>query len=184
MNCREWDERIALYAGSDLSAAEAAAVERQVGECAGCQVFVSGMRESLRVMREAHAEEVSGAAFAAVRARVMSELMPRAWWRWGWVWGLAGAALLAVVVFWPVRHEQVLLRPATVAVQRQLESPAPGPVLRDVGIPRGRRRPPHLVPVKRRRAVDAKVAGPPIVVKIMTDDPDVVIYWITDKRGE
>jgi hypothetical protein len=26
--------------------------------------------------------------------------------------------------------------------------------------------------------------GPPIVVKLLTDDPDVVIYWITDNSGE
>jgi hypothetical protein len=184
MNCREWEERIALYAGGDLAAAEAAAVERHLGECAGCQVFASGMRESLRVMRDAHAEELDGAAFAAVRARVLGELNPRVWWRRGWVWGLAGTALMVVLVLWP-RAAVVRRAPATVAVQPAVESPAPGPVLRNGG-PLRISRPAHMT--RRRvhpvRAVAAKVAGPPIVVKMITDDPDVVIYWITDTRGE
>ncbi len=46
MNCAEWQERIALHAGGDLTQGEAEPVERHVAECPGCQVFWSGMKES------------------------------------------------------------------------------------------------------------------------------------------
>ena len=72
MSCVDWEERIALYAGGDLAAAEAQAVERHVAECGGCQLLLSGLRESLGLLREAHGEPVEAAHFAAVRARVIN----------------------------------------------------------------------------------------------------------------
>jgi hypothetical protein len=54
MNCTAWEERIALHAGGDLPAGEAVEVERHLGECAGCQVLWSGLRESLDTLRAAH----------------------------------------------------------------------------------------------------------------------------------
>ena len=62
MNCAEWEERIALHAGGDLAPGEAAEVERHLAECAGCQVFWSGMRESLAVLREVHGGDAGGGA--------------------------------------------------------------------------------------------------------------------------
>jgi Putative zinc-finger len=74
MNCSEWEERLALDAGEDLGEAERAAVERHVSECAGCQVFLSGLKGSLARLKEAHEEPVAEPHFAAVRARVLSQL--------------------------------------------------------------------------------------------------------------
>ena len=76
MNCSEWEERLALYAGDDLSRAERAGVERHLSECAGCQVFLSGLTQGLDELRDAHAEPVLDVHFAAVRARV-STATPR-----------------------------------------------------------------------------------------------------------
>ena len=74
MNCVEWEARVALHAGGDLAGAEAAEVERHLGECSACQVLWSGVRESLAVLQAAHAELPAAAHFTAVRARVMAEL--------------------------------------------------------------------------------------------------------------
>jgi hypothetical protein len=90
MNCREWEERIA----GDLDDAAAA---RHLADCPGCQVFASGLRQTLEELRRAHTEdEIAPAHYAAVRARVMAELRPRR--RWGWVWAAVGAAATAVLV--------------------------------------------------------------------------------------
>ena len=70
MNCVEWETRVALHAGGDLTGAEATAVERHLGECSACQVLWSGVRESLAVLQAAHAELPAAADFTAVRARV------------------------------------------------------------------------------------------------------------------
>jgi anti-sigma factor RsiW len=177
MNCGNWEERIALYAGGDLQAAEAAEVERHLGDCPGCQVFASGLKDSLEVLQGAHREPIAPAHFAAVRARVMAELegARQPWWRKAWVYGLVAAAVALVLVLAPrpaapVHPRQIAVRPVPPEV------PAPAPVVAKV-VHAARRRRSHP-------AVFHSDPGSPIVVKLLTDDPDVVIYWITDKSGE
>ena len=105
MNCVEWETRVALHAGGDLTGAEATAVERHLGECSACQLLWSGVRESLAVLQAAHAELPAAADFTAVRSRVRAELERRArpWGRLAWISGVAAAAVLLVLAFWPAR---------------------------------------------------------------------------------
>jgi anti-sigma factor RsiW len=167
MNCFAWEERIALYAGGDLGPVEAQAVERHVGECASCQLLLSGLRESLSLVREAHVEPVDAAHFAAVRARVLAELerRPARWWRFGWVYALAAAAVVMLVAMWP-RPEQRMV----VAIP---PSPA-APLVARVPIPAG----PLYRETRERKGAET------VMVKLETDDPDVVIYWIAETKGE
>ena len=123
MNCVEWEERVALHAGGDLAGGEAAEVERHLGECPGCQVMWSGLRDDLAVMRAAHAESPAAAHFTAVRGRVMAELerQARPWWRMSWVYGMAAlAAVLLALALWP--------RGPVPAAPRILASIPPAPV--------------------------------------------------------
>ena len=165
MNCVGWEERIALYAGGDLSPAEAEAVERHVAECAGCQVLLSGLRESLRLVREVHGEPVEAAHFAAVRARVLAELerAPARRWRFAWGFAMAAAAAVLLIAMWP-RPEQHLALPMP-------HAPA-APLVAKV-LPKL----PKAKPRKPRKPQDSE----DVVMKIETDNPDVVIYWIAEK---
>ncbi len=189
MNCANWEEQIAFYIGGDLRPAESAEVERHLGECPGCQVFASGIRESLNVLREAHTEDPNEAILAAVRARVMSELerQRRPFWRASWAYGLCAAALLlALVLVWPhhrievARHPAMPGRLAAASRAPSVEPSAakPGPV-RLVRTHRRKRTKPLLPPAP---PLDAPEKT--LVVKLLTEDPNVVIYWITDTRGE
>lgn len=195
MNCVDWEERIALYAGGDLAPAETQAVEGHVAECAGCQVLLSGLRESLSLAREAHGEPVDAAHFAAVRARVLAEVenRPARRWRLGWMYAMAAAAMVLLVFAWP--------RPAKKSVAQ-----APVPAAKFAGSGRGplvRDEPPGHPAHASRRALARRTPGPggpgrtrgsapptpdqqaePMVVKLLTNDPDVVIYWITGTKGE
>jgi hypothetical protein len=181
MNCREWEERLALYAGGDLQPPQKAEVERHVQDCAGCQLFLSGLTDGLQVLQDAHAEELAPAHFAAVRAWVLAELggERRPWWAKRRVYGLAVAALVLVLVFWrwPAAWKAPQPEVAMVPAPAVLPVPPPEPV-RTVQVRRhARRRPPaHPKPVPE--------PAQPLVVKLVTDDPDVVIYWITETRGE
>jgi hypothetical protein len=185
VNCRDWEERVSLYAGGDLAAAEAADVEHHIAGCAACQLDLSGLREGLELLREAHAAEIAPAHFAAVRARVLAQLgRKRALWRRVWISGLAlgAAALIAALAAWPGRQPA----PPQLAVHH-----APPP---DVApVPPEAAMPAVAAPLQRVRSVRRKLrklaprnSGPvePLVVKLVTDNPDVVIYWIADKRGE
>ena len=95
MNCREWEERLALYAGGDLGRSEAEEVERHTAGCPGCQVTVSGLKQAVETLRLGHAELPPDAAFGAVRARVMAALRHRRrpLWKRAWIYGLAAASL-------------------------------------------------------------------------------------------
>lgn len=182
MNCSDWEERIALHAGGDLPPAEAAEVERHLRECAGCQVLASGLKQSLALLKEAHDEPLAPAHFSAVRARVVAELEQkrRPLWAWAWSLGLAAAvvALLMMLALRPGRTP-VVTRSNRSLTFAALSSPA---VREPVVPPRPHRR-------VARRVVRPKVPEAPnpepLIVKLQTDDPNVVIYWIADrKRGE
>jgi anti-sigma factor RsiW len=180
MNCSDWEERIALHAGGDLPSAEAAAVERHLRECAGCQVLASGLKQSLAWLKEAHHEPLAPAHFSTVRARVMAELEQkrRPLWAWAWSFGLAAAAVALLVTLalrpgrTPERRAPVVAvnhPPVVVALEPAVAPPPHRRVARRVVRP--------IVP----DAPDPE----PLIVKLQTDDPNVVIYWIADrKRGE
>jgi anti-sigma factor RsiW len=184
MNCAHWEERIALYMGSDLPPAEAAEVERHLAECAGCQLFASGMRESLAVLREAHGDEPGEAAYAAVRARVLGELQrpARGWW-FGLAAAMAAAALLLALWMRPVKRPAIARHAPPAPQQVVVPAPAVVPELAVVPVVHHPRH--HKAPVVKTAAQKAPaLPEKPLVVKLVTDDPDVVIYWITDTRGE
>ncbi len=190
MRCREWEERIALRAGGDL---DDQAVERHLQECAECREFAAGLRESLDLLRGAHAEEIPAAAFTAVRARVLARLA-RPWWKRAWVYAAAAVVLLAAGIG--------LRRPGRTPDVGQAVSPSNQPPsggadhrlswsangwqakLRN-GLPAVAPAP-HRV----RLAGDKKRSPAPhrkaetILVKIETGNPDIVIYWIAETKGE
>jgi anti-sigma factor RsiW len=189
MNCSKWEERIALYAGGDLEPLETAEVDRHLADCERCRDFAAGLKESLQLIRSVHEEPVTEAHFAAVRARVMGELEGRRlpWWRNAWVYGFSAAALALFLIsaLVPRRPVERPIRAATVREQgipvvRPDVTPAPAP-LHQVHPARAvrHRRPLPILPVSA-----PPEPGPPAVVKMLTDDPDVVIYWITDNSGE
>ena len=141
--------------------------------------------DALEILRQAHREEIPEAHYAAVRARVMAEIAaghkPIAWWKWA-ACGLAAALALAAFVARP-RHSAVV-RPAAkqmiATVHEAPPPPAPAPRAK-------RKRTTGLLAcrglctqpaVSAYRVVGPPVAQPPLVVKMLTDDPDVVIYWI------
>ena len=168
MNCVEWETRIALHAGGDLTGAASAEVERHLGECSGCQEFWSGLRESLAVLQAAHAEVPLAAHFTAVRSRVMAELERKARpWRW-LAWIAAGALVAALLL--------VALRPARVVPEapRLLASIPPAPQVAKA--------PPALVvrPPRRRLLAASTPPRAPLTIKFQTADPNIVIYWIAD----
>jgi hypothetical protein len=180
MNCRDWEERIALHAGGDLAPAEAEEVERHLRECAGCQVLASGLRQSLAWLKEEHDEPLAGAHFSAVRARVVAELERGAPWarRRAWGYGLAAAAVVALLAMLALRpgRTPVRLAPPVVAANH-----APVVAVREPVSPP----PPHRRVVRRKVKQEPAAQPEPLIVKLQTDDPNVVIYWIADrKKGE
>jgi hypothetical protein len=164
MNCAEWKERVALYAGGDLVEAD---VELHLAECEDCRAFCAGIRQTLDALRDEHRSDIAAAEFAAVRSRVIAEIERgrRVWQRLAWASGVgiaAAAALLAVFVRpapLPAPPPRVAVSVPSVELVRSVEGP---------------------LAVARPNAAPPRHGREPIVVKLQTADPNIVIYWIAD----
>jgi len=157
MNCREWEEQIALEP-------ENPEVERHLAGCTGCRDFANSLKDSLEILRTAHLEPLDPAHYTVVRSRVLAEIeRERSPSYWPWIAALAAAIVLLLI--WPKPPQR--LDPPAVALAHP---PAPGVApMRPQPATAGRPRPAPLEP---------------LVVKIVTDNPDVVIYWISNPKGE
>ena len=178
MNCAGWHEKLALFSGGDLAANEAAAVEAHLAKCAECRVFEQGLTETREMLLSLRA--VDETEVAAMRSRVFRQLRERK--RPAMLAWLPYAAAIAALVFgttlWrsrverPVREARVVPAKAAVVDAPPVVAPAGRAIVRAKQVRRTRLKPaPALVPVEETE---------PTVVTLYTDDPDVVIVWITD----
>jgi hypothetical protein len=145
-----------------------------------------GFEETLELLRETHREAIPEAHFAAVRARVLSQLAAerRPWWRGIWACGFAAAVAAAMLLAAFVGRKHAMVGQALPPANRSIDQarhPSPTLALRSVSTRRmiGRRkRLPHDA-----EPAPYRVVGPPapqhLVVKLVTNDPNVVIYWVT-----
>jgi anti-sigma factor RsiW len=180
MNCKDWEERIALSAGGDLDPALEAEVRQHLAECAGCRGLAGSIEDSLTLLRSAHEEPIAAGHYAAVRARVLDRVARerRPWRRWVWAAGLA-AGLAVAGVFLAMRSAE---KPKVfvAAVRPRVAQEVPVRPVEPVAATVPARRP------RPRRTVAPRPPQPvePLVVKLITNDPNVVIYWIADRKEE
>jgi hypothetical protein len=144
------------------------------------------IEKTLELLRQAHREPIAEGHYAAVRARVLSKLEAerRPYWRWIWVYGFGVvAAAMLLTAFWP-QHTPVVraLPPANRALEQAWR--AQPPLLESgaqVGSAAGRRK--RLLHHRVAMPAAYRVVGPPapqpLVMKLITNDPNVVIYWIS-----
>lgn len=175
MSCAKFEPLIALYVESDLAESEQRVVEAHLETCHGCREFAAEIRESQTALKELRMDFVEESALQDVRTEVLCRLStpPRAaaWPRYaiaamllaglwaGWLWRTRTAA------------PEVKPRVAVIVPPELLAAPA---------------RPPHVrtvrVSTRRRRRAPA-FQSEPLVVKMITDDPQVVIYWLVSQNG-
>lgn len=174
MNCPDWEERIALFAQGDLPSEELAEAERHWADCAACREFAGELQQSLAALRNAHEQPIAEVHFKAVRARVLDQIEQprRPARRWAWIGGLAAAAAVVLLVTTlqprPVPPPQVTLAlPPVPDTPVLLPEPLAAPAT-----------PKRRAPVRRVRKPSPPEA--PLMVKLITDDPNVVIYWIAN----
>jgi hypothetical protein len=160
MTCEQWQARIA----------EGESAEGHVEQCQDCAEFARSLSASLALLQEAHAEPLPEAHYTALRARVMEQVGTRR--RFGWWWAAAAAGLAAMLWMLAALPRPV---PKPPAVARRVEIPPPPPPL-----------PAAAHPATVRRVTRRRVAPPeqPLKIKLLTEDPNIVIYWIVDNKGD
>ena len=155
MTCEECERLLA----QDESNPEAGA---HVAVCPDCRSLAAELRANADAMRALGAELVPA---TPIRIRP-----PYPWWRWS---SAVAAVVITCTAAWlasrPAKPPQIVSVDVNVTgiVQGNKVMPLPSPI------------PEKLTPVV------ASVANvEPLRVKMLTPDPDVVIYWLVDSRGE
>jgi hypothetical protein len=207
MNCRGWNPQIALYVEGDLEPALSAPLESHLSHCVECRSFESALRESQAQMRQLRTETVDESALARVRANVLREVRTieerRTWmdhfaiWLWGgfrWRYALLGSVALVLVAagIWRLTSPAITEAPS-VKELAVVADPVPAPAVSAppteiepsesrAAVPR------HPKPVRPKAAAPeiepVKGESSEIMVQILTDDPNIVIYWLIDQTGE
>ncbi len=174
MSCPEWEHQIALDAGGDLEPDEARRLHEHLEVCPDCRRLVDEMRENQQALGALGEEEL---ALGSVRERVLARIDRPRRFGFAWAWGIAAAVAVAGLVIGLVRTEPVEPPQPRVAVQ------APHFDLPPVAKPKK--------PLANARGSEASIlsrdrqgaVAEPMVVKLLTPDPDVVIYWLIERKA-
>lgn len=178
MSCPKFELLIALYVEDDLAPNEAVLVESHLAVCEGCREFVAEMRASQAALKILRNEYVETAAFEQVRANVLAA-RPQGW-RWQ-TWprcAIAAGLVIALVAGWLVRRQTENTVVGVQSVRALLPNPPAQPLVQ--------LRKPKMLAARVRmrwRQQAPRFKSKPLVVKMITDDPQVVIYWLVDQNG-
>ena len=184
MNCREIEGLIALHAGGDLNPEEAAAVEQHLDGCDACRALAAELRDCQTVLNELGAEVPGEAVYGSLLARLSaaSALQRR------WTWALAAAAAVLLGLAGSVWQYAERQRPGATHLEiarATLPVPRAPEVKKAVTMPAATSdRPKTRVRRARARKPEFRQDAEPLVMKLLTDDPNVVIYWIVEGTGE
>jgi predicted anti-sigma-YlaC factor YlaD len=163
MNCPEWEREIA-------SDAESAGLEEHLKVCASCRAFAREIEENRAALQSL---AVDGAALDAVRRGVLADIRSRRRRSMAWAWSAAAAACLAIL--------------SAAFVSTRFKNPAPPHAVQFTKAPKLVQWTPK--PARRNVRVQhqhepAVAQREPLVVKMLTNDPDVIIVWLVDQKGD
>jgi anti-sigma factor RsiW len=176
MSCTKFESLIALYVESDLAESERRIVEAHLESCHGCQEFAADIRESQTALKELRMDFVEESSLQEVRAGVLNQLRTQRK-KAAWPWYAVAAMLLAGLLagwLWRARTAappEVQPRAAVITPPTLAAVPARPQRVRIARVSKHHR---HPAPA---------FQSEPLVVKIVTDDPQVVIYWLVSKNG-
>jgi len=191
MSCN-FEALVALHVDGDLDESERQRVESHLRTCAECWDLAEDLRESQAIFKSIRQDLPNQAMLSAVRARVLEDVAGMesgGWFGRFFLMGfrqkatLAGIALLIVGggALWLARKPEALIVPALpVAVSLEV---VPEPVTSPVSSPPAARRP----RIQRQRPVATPQDQEPqqqVTIRLLTDDPNVIIYWLGDEKGD
>ncbi len=167
MSCEQYERPIALYVEGDI---EDAGLERHLAGCAGCRDLLEDLRASQAMLKELPGADP--AFLNAVRSGVFARIGERRRMLWPWVAaGAMAAAALSAIVLRPALRQPV---PSAPPAHVHVAATPVAPVMPVQAIQRRRR-------LRVRKMAPAKE---PLVVKMLTDDPNIVIIWLVDQPGD
>jgi hypothetical protein len=213
MSCKRYEHWAGLYVGGDLDRPRVRKLERHLEDCADCRELVEGLGQTRAAVEGLRDEPLDGSVLEdlhqgiletiqaeadSARAPARRDGFGKAWWRWGLVGSLAMllVALAAVLFFIPrtidspgqiVEEAPPVEAPVTIP-PRETETPLPAETTVEKHEP-----PPHYAVLDVAETPDVEASFPEpveddrhaddLVVKLLTDNPDIVIYWLVERNG-
>jgi len=179
MNCQECELALGLEEST-------AALEEHLTGCAACRRLAEEVRANAAAF-ESMGNELMPGVRSGVMAEIRRQTGARRMLRWGWALAAVAAGVAMIGISRTGREEKLVIPPVKVAGSRADEGRSLLERGTDSSVPAGKRS------VSRRRVARDRVVSPPfqqtpetgvLMVKMLTDDPDVVIYWqIETKEG-
>jgi anti-sigma factor RsiW len=179
MSCREMEQLLALEAGGDLGAAETARVHEHLAECAPCRALAEELAASHAALAELSQEALEPDALDAWRSRVIEQITTETHARriaWGWTW--AAVVTVAAVIFAVIAIPMLRERAAPVPLPPVAHMAPPTPPVAIAAPPAARKQ------IRPRRRVVPPRTLEPLLVRLETSDPDVIIYWMVEGKGD
>ncbi len=212
MSCSRWHRLIALEIGGDLGPRRSRKLGVHLSGCAACRGLAGELRAQREDLLRLDREAVGSVTLGSVRHAVLANLADRRQ-RFlevpagGRRLALAGAVMAALLVVAVVLHQDGA-PPQSIVAERKVppavpaaatgpipalntaESIEPSPEVapqtppESVQIESTRLASADLPTARREPLALASASVEPMTVKILTDDPEVVIYWIVDPKGD
>jgi anti-sigma factor RsiW len=173
MNCDFVERWAALAASNDLGEQEQTELAAHLDQCESCRAAAaefSRIEADLAALKD---ERVDPAVYTAIREGVLDRIPHGSNWRIAAALALAAALILMASVIWRDRRGQIALplQPPRLQVSAP-PVPAVVPVVEH---------PPKSIRGRHRGVERSPAPEHPLVVKMLTDDPDVVIIWLVDR---
>jgi hypothetical protein len=209
MSCSRWQRLIALEVGGDLDPHRSRSLEKHLEGCTACRRLSEELRSQRERLLRLDREVADGVVLGSVRHAVLADLagrrrpilqLPAVGRRVAFA---GAAAVILIVAAVMLRFGATPSRP--IVAERRMPTSVPAPTIAPIPSantelivePPQAMSPPAPVehgPLRLARS-DVSNRGPetgisllaptePMTVKILTDDPDVVIYWIVEPKGD
>ncbi|HVH69792.1 MAG TPA: zf-HC2 domain-containing protein [Candidatus Dormibacteraeota bacterium] len=188
MKCLDFEKLIALDLEGDLPERKGKAVAEHLKVCRRCQEFTEKLKASQTLLKSLAQESVDDGVLQEVRQSVFKSLPTEKerqgfrGWRYALGAGVTAVMVLAAITLWrpwngrsPDVTRTTPKQTATEAVGQQTPTLAPRSSVRAT---KGKS-------VLRRRKyfnslLTASKGRQQLAIKLVTDDPNVVIYWLVD----
>lgn len=209
MNCQGYERWIALLVSDDLSSRRAGKLEKHLAKCARCKTAAAEMSRNRLLLRESKDGLAPAEALARATKRTLAVLNegletsspshPPPLYRWA----IPAAAIFLVAALLSIlllRQREKVLAPPVRQQQAQLLPPKPESPNRSAAgqsitaapiapsaapsalVQKG---PPRLLKPRLKAGAnprrDEAEPSPPLLIRLETPDPQVVIYWIVEK---
>jgi anti-sigma factor RsiW len=190
MSCLDFEKLIALDVEGDLPERKAAKLGKHLKACRNCQEFAEKLQASQALLKSLAQESPDMAVLQEVRQRVLDGIASGAEphrfpaWRFALGAGLAAIAIFAAATLWRPRGHGVSESLGEISKQSPAEAVRPAPTASEH--PRVRTEKAKHVLRQRKQSQGSLSAsvklrqGEQLTVKLVTDDPNVVIYWLVD----